>query len=45
MQAFKVASMPDSLPVKKRKVGDQGGKWMRVFLPTKPTKHRGATSG
>jgi len=42
MQAFKVASMPDSLPLKKKKVGDQGGKWMRVLLPT---KHRGATSG
>jgi hypothetical protein len=45
MQAFNVASVPDSLPVKKKQVEDQDGKCMRVLLPTKTTKYRGATSG
>jgi hypothetical protein len=36
MQAFNVAAMLDSLPVRQKKVGDQGGKWMPLLLPTKP---------
>jgi hypothetical protein len=38
MQAFNVASVPDSLPVKKKQVEDQDGKCMRVLLPTKPNE-------
>jgi hypothetical protein len=45
IEAFEVASMLDSVPVKKKKVEDPGGKWMHVLRATKPTKHRGATSG
>jgi hypothetical protein len=42
IEACNAASMLDRLPVKKKEVEDQGGKWMRVLLPT---KQRGATSG
>ncbi len=30
--------MLDSVPVKKKKVEDPGGKWMHVLGATKPTK-------
>ncbi len=42
IEAFEVASMLHSVPVKKKKAEDQGGKWMHVL---RATKHRGATSG
>ena len=32
IEAFEVASMLDSVPVKKKKVEDPGGKWMLVLL-------------
>jgi hypothetical protein len=42
IEAFELASMLHSVPVKKKKAEDQGGKWMHVLGAT---KHRGATSG